>query len=208
MNWPQAAGQPTLAADRIAGTRPSRGVKILAMGLPLHPSQQPQPGANDELVLVGFRIDAAQSGPHFYTLFAIGGANERPLVSAGRIIFFTRPEFAGQALTLDESMAGLGEAPQELEMVCDVAGVLYLVNSQDSDADGVVLECLHTFDDLVRATRLNMPEVYQKVLGDLAANMEATADLRNFFTTHSRETVEDALLWCVGAVTVRATVLG
>jgi hypothetical protein len=163
---------------------------------------------HEELVLVGFRVDAAHDGPQFYTLLAVGGDNERPLTANGRILFFTRPQLAKTALALDASLAGLGPAPEELETFCDVAEALYRVNSQNTDPDGVVLDCLLVLDDLVRATRLHMPDRYQGILTELAARLTEGAQLRNIFTNNAlREHVEDALLWCVGAVTVKSRFL-
>lgn len=167
---------------------------------------RPQP--KEELILVGFRVDAQHDGPQFYTLLAVGGDNERPIMADGRLVFFARPEQGDKALALDPNMATLGRAPQELETFCDVAEALHLVNSQDSDKDGVILDCLLVFDDLVRATKLHMPDRYQAMLTELAARLTEGAQLRKIFTNPSlREHVEDALLWCVGAITVKARTL-
>ena len=175
--------------------------------MPQLPIVQPH-HTHEELVLVGFRVDAAHEGPQFYTLLAVGGDNERPLAAGGRILFFARPELAANALELDSSLAQLGPPPQELETFCDVAEALYRVNSQNTDADGVVLDCLLIFDDLVRATKLHMPNRYQGILTELAARLTEGAPLRAFFTNNAlREHVEDALLWCIGAVTAKARMI-
>ena len=163
---------------------------------------------HEELVLVGFRVDPSHDGPQFYTLLAVGGENERPLTAGGRILFFTHPRRAARALALDADLARLGPAPEELETFCDVAEALYRINSQNADPDGVVLDCLLVFDDLVRATRLHMPDRYQGILTELAARLTERAPLRSIFTNPAlREHVEDALLWCIGAVTVKARLL-
>ena len=173
------------------------------------PIVQPrQPHAHEELVLVGFRVDASHEGPQFYTLLAVGGENERPLTADGRILFFTSPQLAKKALAFDASLARLGPAPEELETFCDVAEALYRVNSQNTDPDGVVLDCLLVFDDLVRATKLHMPDRYQGILTELAASLTEGTQLRRIFTnTGLRVQTEDALLWCIGAVTAKARML-
>jgi hypothetical protein len=164
--------------------------------------------AHEDLVLVGFRVDAGHEGPQFYTLLAVGGENERPLTADGRILFFTGPQLATKALALDDSLARLGTAPEELETFCDVAEALHRVNSQNSDPDGIILDCLLVFDDLVRATRLHMPDGYQGILTELAARLTEGSQLRNIFTKGAlREQVEDALLWCIGAVTAKARMI-
>jgi len=174
--------------------------------LPIVQPNRPQP--HEELILVGFRVAANHEGPQFYTLLAVGGENERPLTADGRIIFFTRPQLAAKSLAFDVSLARLGPAPEELETFCDVAEALYRVNSQNTDPDGVILDCLLVLDDLVRATRLHMPERYQAMLTELAARLTEGTELRKIFSkTALREQVEDALLWCVGAVTVKARMI-
>jgi hypothetical protein len=163
---------------------------------------------HEELVLVGFRVDARHDGPQFYTLLAVGGDNERPLIAEGRVLFFVRPDLSAKALALDPGMAQLGPPPGELETFCDLAEALYRVNSQNVDPDGVILDCLLVLDDLVRATQLHMPDRYQGILTELAARLTERTSLQRIFSSHSlREHVEDALLWCVGAVTVKARIL-
>jgi hypothetical protein len=162
----------------------------------------------EELAMAGFRVDATHEGPQFYTLLAVGGENERPLAVDGRIIFFVRTTLAHKALAMDKSMAVLGNPPRDVETICDVAQTLYLVNSQDEDPDGVVLDCLLIFDDLVRASQISMPERYQGILTELAARLTEGQSLKKIFTSESlRHHVEDALLWCVGAITMKAKLI-
>ncbi|MGO9516637.1 MAG: hypothetical protein ACLPND_06295 [Candidatus Korobacteraceae bacterium] len=177
--------------------------------MPQLPIIQPHKAqSHEELILVGFRVDASHEGPQLYTLIAVGGENERPLTANGRIIFFTRPQLAAKSLTFDPNLARLGPAPEELETFCDVAETLYRVNSQNTDSDGVILDCLLVLDDMVRATRLHMPERYQAILTELAARLTEGTALRKIFSkAQLREQVEDALLWCVGAVTVKARII-
>ncbi|HSY14266.1 MAG TPA: hypothetical protein VK976_18895 [Verrucomicrobiae bacterium] len=171
--------------------------------LPTHPVH-----LHEELVLVGLRLNGQHDGPQLYTVLAVGGDNERPIVAEGRLVFFTQPGQAAKAVAFDSSFAKLGSPPQEMESFCDVAEVLHLVNSQDADADGVVLDCLLILDDLIRATRLHMPDRYQAMLTELAARLTERQSLRQIFTNRSlREHVEDALLWCVGAIAVKSRIL-
>jgi hypothetical protein len=154
------------------------------------------------------RLTPYHEGLQLYTLLAVGGGNERPLSAEGSIVFFRRPEQADNALKLDPSMSQLGQAPHEVESICDVAQSLYLVNSQDSDPSGVLLDCLLMLDDLVRATHLHMPERYQAILTELAARLTEGKQLKQIFPNASlRSHVEDALLWCVGALAVKARIL-
>jgi hypothetical protein len=165
----------------------------------------PRPPHHEELVVVGLRLDAQHDGPQFYTLLAVGGDNERPITNDGHLLFFASPRLASKALALDPTLSQLGPPPQEVETFCDVAEALHLVNSRDADPDGVILECLLVFDDLVRATHLHMPDRYQGMLTELAARLTERSSLRVIFSNHAlREHVEDALLWCIGAIAMKA----
>ena len=158
--------------------------------------------------MVGIRLDGSHDGPQFYTVVAVGGDNERPITADGRLLFFINPQMAAQALALDPSMARTGEPPKEIETFCDVAEALHLINAAHEDPDGVVLDCLLIFDDLVRATRLHMPDRYQGLLTELTARLTERDSLRKIFSSHElREHVEDALLWCVGAIAVKSRMI-
>jgi hypothetical protein len=164
--------------------------------------------AHEELVLLGIRLDAQHDGPQLYTVLAVGGENERPLVCGGHLLFFPHPGLAAKALPFDASCANLGPPPTEIEGFCDVAEALHLISSQDADPDGVVLDCLLVFDDLVRATRLHMPDRYQGLLTELAARLTEGTPLGKIFSNRAlREHVEDALLWCVGAIAVKSRII-
>ncbi len=167
-----------------------------------------KPHDHEELALIALRVTPYHEGYQLYTLLAVGSDNERPLTANGGIIFFTDPKAAAKALALDPSMSQLGPLPNHLESVCDLAEALYLVNSQDTDPHGTLLDCLLLLDDLVRATRLHMPERYQALLTELAARLTEGKQLKQIFSNASlRSHVEDALLWCVGAVTVKARIV-
>lgn len=157
---------------------------------------------------MAFRLDGEHDGPQFYTLLSVGGNNERPITASGRILFFTRPELGAKALALDAELAKFSPHATEVETFCDVAEALHLINSQNVDSDAVVLDCLMIFDDLVRATRLHMPDRYQGLLTELTARLTEGKQLGAIFASHFlREHVEDALLWCVGAIAVKSRMI-
>jgi len=167
-----------------------------------------RPHDHEELALIGLRLTPYYEGPQFYTVLAVGGENERPLTAENSIVFFRRPEQVDIALHLDDSLSQLQPAPRQVDSICDVAQSLYLVNSQDADPGGVLLDCLLILDDLVRATRLHMPERYQAILTELTGRLTEGKQLKQIFVSASlRSHVEDALLWCVGAVIVKARIL-
>jgi hypothetical protein len=167
----------------------------------------PAPPPLEALYLVGFRLDPDAEGPQFYTLFVLESDNDRPLVSEGRVVFFARPELAPAALKLSTNdMARLGPAPKELEIFCDIADALHIVNTQNEDADGVLLETIAVFDDLIRAIQINVPAQYMSVLSALSERLASAPEFATMLTETGldRETIEDAIMWCVGAVAVKS----
>lgn len=125
-------------------------------------------------------------------------------------MFFRTPASAPAALKLaDNDFARFGKAPSEIEILCDVAQALYIANSENEDKDGVLLECIALFDDLIRATRINVPAQYMAVLSAVSERLSTNPEFASMLaeTGLDRETVEDALMWCVGAVAVKATFL-
>jgi len=63
------------------------------------------------------------------------------------------------------------------------------------------------FDDLLRAIRLNVPPEYTAVLSEVAERLAQNPEFASLLTKKnlSREKLEDALMWCVGAVAVKST---
>jgi hypothetical protein len=170
----------------------------------------PQPPPEEELYLIGFRLDPVAEGPQLFTVVAAGGENDRPLMTNGRILFFRKPEHAARALALsDNEMEKLGVAPTELALFCDIAEVLHLVNAQNEDPEGLILDCIGCFDDLIRAAKVNVPAEYMAVLAALGERLSNSQDFGALLTEQGldRERIEDALIWCVGAITVRAKVI-
>jgi hypothetical protein len=100
--------------------------------------------------------------------------------------------------------------PKQMDVLCDVAQSLFLVNSQADDSDGVLLDCIACLDDLIRATGLNVPANYRAVLNALAERLERNPEFGSFLLEQGidRETAEDAILWCIGAIAVKSTWIG
>ncbi|HEX6880039.1 MAG TPA: hypothetical protein VF135_06725, partial [Terriglobales bacterium] len=100
----------------------------------------------------------------------------------------------------------LGPAPNELEIYCDIAQALHIANAQDEDPDGVLLETIAIFDDLIRAIQINVPAQYMAVLSALSERLAVTPEFASMLSEAAidRETIEDAIMWCVGAVAVKS----
>jgi hypothetical protein len=168
----------------------------------------PSKPLNWELYLIGFRIDPAAEGPQFYTLVGAEDGSERPITKGDRVLFFRRPEDALKALTAsDNGLRDVRPVPTELELLCDIGEALYVANSKTEDPDGVLFELIAVFDDLLRAVKLNVPDDYTAVLSAVATRLGESTEFAGFLAESglTREMLEDALMWCVGAVTVKST---
>jgi hypothetical protein len=164
-----------------------------------------------ELYLIGFRIDPAAQGPQFYTLLGAEDSSERPITKGDRVLFFRRPEDALKALTAsDNGLRDVRPVPTELELLCDIGEALYVANAKAEDTDGVLFELIAVFDDLLRAVKLNVPAEYTAVLSAVATRLGENPEFAGFLAESglTREMLEDALMWCVGAVTVKSTWVG
>ncbi len=169
------------------------------------PFPPPEPTAG--LYLMGFRVDPGSEEPQFYTLFLLEGENERPAVSDGRILFFSDPAQGEECLQLcDSEMQQLGPAPTEIELACDIANALHIVNTQVEDIDSILIDTIACLDDLVRAAQLNVPAEYMSVLSALAEHLHEGPSFGTWLEEQGvdRERIEDALIWCVGAITVKS----
>jgi hypothetical protein len=171
----------------------------------------PPKALSKELFLIGFRVDPAAEGPQFYTLIGSEGENERPITKGDRILFFRRPGDALKALSAsDNGFSEVRPVPTELELLCDVSEALYVANQAAEDGDGLLFELIAVFDDLLRAVKLNVPAEYTTVLAAMAERLGESPEFASFLAESglTRETLEDALLWCVGALTVKSSWVG
>ena len=171
----------------------------------------PPKALKKELYLIGFRVDPDADGAQFYTLIGSEGESEHPITQGDRILFFRQPADGLKALALsDNGFSDLRPVPTELELLCEVSEALYLANQAEEDGDGLLFELIAVFDDLLRAVKLNVPAEYAAVLAAVAARLGESPELTSFLTQGgvTREKLEDALLWCVGAVMAKSRWVG
>lgn len=164
---------------------------------------------SEKLYLFGFRIDPDREDPEIYTLF-IYGEQERPLVADGYIVFFSQPDLAISALKLCKiDTSQLGMPPTEVALLCDIAEMLHLIRYKDIDDSATILNCLNTVFDLVKATLLPLPNDYKRVLYSFADHLTFEQEFASFLTQHEieRSMIENAIMWCMGAVMSKSKLL-
>ena len=171
----------------------------------------PPKTAPRELYLIGFHLDPAAEGSQFYTLIGYGDSGEQPITQDGRVLLFRNPADGLKALIAsDNGFSDLRTVPEELELMCDISGALYVANAENADTEGVLFELIAVFDDLLRAVKLNVPAEYAVVLSAVAERLGENPEFASFLEERelSREKLEDALMWCVGAVAVKSSWVG
>ncbi len=179
----------------------------------------PAPQQAYELCLVGIRLDPTAEGPQLFAVIEQREAGASTVTVKGRIVLFSAPALVTQALKLagdvftgarEQTNTTSAPMPKEVDILCDVAQSLYLLNSAMDDSDGVLLDCIACLNDLLGATELNVPANFMAVLNALAERLEQSPEFGSFLAEQGidRETLEDAILWCVGAIAAKSTWIG
>jgi hypothetical protein len=169
----------------------------------------------EALYLIGASLHPDAAGPRLYTLLLMHedarGGKDRPLTDAdGYILWFREPGFAARAVALgDAGFRKHGAAPADVAATYDFASLFWTV-SQGTESSGETVEALNLLLDLVDATGFPFPAGYRRDLFALADHMTFSRDVEAFFTgdVDARARLMDAITWCVGAVTIKSTIVG
>jgi len=152
--------------------------------------------------MLGFRIQPDSEAPQFYCL--ISAESELPVTIANDVALFLHPEDAAAALrAAGVDPDSYDPLPSEPAVICDVAGALFRLESAPSDADAVILNCINTLLDCVKATDLNLSESSRQVLHAVADHLTFSRDVEAI-RVEERDSARDAILWIVGALAVRS----
>ena len=168
------------------------------------------------IYLIGFILDPDLEAPQLYTLYFCSDGRDnpiveydRPILHDGKIVFFTTLDLAQSAFRLAEAELGYLEPNfEKVTMICDIAFILYMVYCQDFDDSATIVHSLNLIFDLVKATRLTMPEQYKKALYKFAGHLTFDKEYASFFTENDiARTLIEAVLWCVGAIVCKSKIL-
>jgi hypothetical protein len=168
------------------------------------------PGTETYWRLLAIGLDPDKATPDLYTLVFVG-EHDVPLMADSKIVFFTDPQ-KGAALLAAHGAAHVADHVdiEKPTMWCDVAQALHYLDAGGIDADSSVLNAVNALLDLVRATGIAFTERRKKALYAIADYCTFRQDLTAYLEVEgdysSRELV-DAVLWCVGAIVVKSTVV-
>lgn len=160
--------------------------------------------------LLAIGLDPDRTTPELYGLI-YEGETDVPLMVDGRIALF---KDATRALELIRKYG----APLVADKIdvekpffwCDVAQALHSLSAGGTDAEASVLRTVNVLLDLVKASGITMVESRRKALYSIADYCTISKDLTKYLEEegdHSSRELIDAVLWCVGAVVVKARIV-
>jgi hypothetical protein len=160
--------------------------------------------------LLAIGLDPAKTVPDLYGLI-YEGETDVPLIVDDRIIFFTDLARAHELIR----QHGAALVADEVDVAkpffwCDIAQALYFLSSGGIDTNASVLGAVSALLDLVKASGATMDDRRRRALHAIADYCTTSKDLTKYFEEegdYSSDELVDAVLWCVGAVVVKARIL-
>lgn len=159
--------------------------------------------------LVGFRLSPDSENPDWYTLFTYG-EKDIPIMDNDYLVFFKSVDLIDGAYNIfDNSIKSIFPPPSEIDLVCDVAEMLYVINHQDSDGSATIVNGLNIIFDLLKAIQVNLPAEYKNVLYRLADHMTFNREFGAYLSQNAitRESITNAILWGIGAITIKSRII-
>lgn len=168
------------------------------------------PGTETYWRLLAIGLDPDKPVPDLYGLIH-EGATDVPLMVDGRIVFFTDPKRAEELI----QRYGKPLVADRIDVAkpffwCDIAQALYHLSAGGTDTDASVLGAVNVLLDLVKASGSPMDDRRRKALHSIADYCTYSKDLTKYLEEegdHSSRELIDAVLWCVGAVTVKSRIM-
>ena len=165
---------------------------------------------DEALYLIGFCLRPDEDEADVWILMTSGGELDRPIVAEKKIVFFTTPALALSALTLaEDDLKRLALAPEEEALICDVPGMLDLIETEHVDETATILNCLNTFFDLLRAVKQPLPPDYKRILYAFANHLTFHQEFGTFLAAQQidRAALREAVEWCLETIFARSKLL-
>lgn len=168
------------------------------------------PSTWNDIWLIGFIIDPDNTEPKLFTLI-FTGKTDRPLASESYIVFLNNIKLVPDLMNSIELESGQKTMiPEEIEYVINIPNLLYLISIGDIDESTTVVDSLNIIFDILKETRLSVPDKYKNQLYKFANYLTFDKDISKFFNEQkdiSRKEVIDALLWFIGAIVSKSKLL-
>ena len=160
--------------------------------------------------LLAIGLDPSKTAPDLYGVIH-EGETDVPLMVDERIVFFTNP---GQAPELIRTYGGpwIHDAMEVATptLWCDVAQTLHLLSAGGIDTSASVVDAVNVLLDLVKVSGAKLIDDRRRALHAIADYCTTNKDLTKYLEEvgdHSSRELVDAVLWCVGAVVMKARIL-
>jgi hypothetical protein len=169
----------------------------------------------EALYLVGVRLHPDVVGSQLYTILLMDedarGGKDRPLTDGeGYILWFPEPGFAARAVALgDAGFRKHAIIPEEVAATYDFASFFWAVSQGPGEPSGDLVHALNLLLDLVDATGFPMSPGYRRDLYALADHLTFSGNVETFIAggADTRARLMDAITWCIGAVTIKSTIV-
>lgn len=160
--------------------------------------------------LLAIGLDPDRTTPELYAAIHEGDVDV-PLMADERIVFFTDPERAPELI----QKYGGPWTHDAMDVAnptlwCDVAQALHHLSAGGVDTSASVVDAVNVLLDLVKASGSRMIDSRRRALHAIADYCTTSKDLTKYLEEvgdHSSRELVDAVLWCVGAVVMKARIL-
>lgn len=160
--------------------------------------------------LLAIGLDPDRTTPDLYGLI-YEGETDVPLMVDDRIVFFTDPKRAPELI----QQYGTSLVADKIDVAkpffwCDIAQALYFLSEGGIDTEASVVNAVNALLDLVKASGIVMDDRHRKALYSIANYCTMSKDLTKYLEEegdYSSNGLVDAVLWCVGAVAVKARII-
>ena len=152
--------------------------------------------------LMGIRIDGSRPDPDFYTYMLDIEGDVHPLLHEGRIHLF---EDIQQGVSVLHSLNIMAEFPSEAQKsqvyILDVAGVLFLLQKENTDTSQKIANLLDFFARSLSGLGVPLPPVFD-ILATLGPHVDQDPYFGDFLNSQSfgRERAIDGVRWCLGTL--------
>jgi hypothetical protein len=168
------------------------------------------PAAETYWRLLAIGLDPDKTTPDLYGLI-YEGETDVPLMADGRIVFFTDSKRALELIQRYGAPLVADKIDVEKPFFwCDVAQALYFLSAGGTDNEASVVGAVNALLDLVKATGIAVDDRRRKALYSIANYCTMSKDLTKYLEEegdYSSDELVDAMLWCIGAVVVKARIL-
>ena len=160
--------------------------------------------SNLVLEVFEFVIYAGTTEPDFYIVVEsdLNAAVETPLRLDGDILIAHQLENVPKIVELSGNMLPLTVPEKDDIYLVNLINAIYLVENEDVDTTGTILNTLNAVFGILEVTSYVMPEIYAEDLRLFANHATFHQEYGEFFAESQgrRERIRDGMLWISGAI--------